>query len=89
MASSTAAQDKVIGNQGILVIGFIVGLFVIQPLARSSPVLVNGILALILFSSLLFASDRWLPYLAQFSKATGGSGAKASGVGAGGKNIPV
>jgi hypothetical protein len=46
-----------------------VGFFLIPPLARANPTLVNGFLLLVLFSVLLIRRDRWLPYLEQFGKA--------------------
>jgi len=67
-----ATPTSNIGEQGILAIGLLVGLFVIPPLARSSPVVVNGFLTLVLLGSLLYNRERWLPYLAQFSGAVGG-----------------
>jgi hypothetical protein len=67
MASSTSTS--VVGGQGVLVLGLVVGLFVIPPLARAMPVAVNGFLLLVLLGSLLINRDRWLPYLAQFSVA--------------------
>jgi hypothetical protein len=67
MASKTT--DAQVGDQGVLVIGLIVGLFAIGPVARAAPTLVNGFLILVLFSSLLYHRDRWLPYLERFAQA--------------------
>lgn len=56
-------------DQYVLIVGLIVGFFVIPPLARANPPLVNGFLFLVLFSSLLYNRNRWLPYFQQFSRS--------------------
>jgi len=60
----TAQSDQV-----VLLVGAVVGFFLVPPLARANPVLVNGFLLLVVFSVLLIRRDRWLPYLDQLSKA--------------------
>jgi hypothetical protein len=75
----------------VLVVGAAVGFFLVPPLARANPAVVNGFLLLVLFSSLLLNRDRWLPYLSQLSGAYGsnqsggvgqvGSGSTATGSG--------
>jgi hypothetical protein len=54
-------------DRAVLLIGAVVGFFLIPPMARSQPTLVNGFLLLVLFSTLLIRRDRWLPYLDQLS----------------------
>lgn len=62
-------SDKV-----VLITGVLIGFVLVPPLARANAQLVNGFLFLILFGSLLYRRDRWLPYFAQFTKAAGGGG---------------
>ena len=66
MASPTQASY---GNQAIVVLGIAVGFFVVPVLAKVSPELVNGVLALILIGVILMHSDQWLPLLNQFGGA--------------------
>lgn len=56
-------------EKAVLVIGAVVGFFLIPPLASANPTLVNGVLLLVLFSTLLIRRDRWLPYLNQLGNA--------------------
>lgn len=56
-------------SRGIVVLGIIVGFFVVPFAANYSPELVNGVLLLILVGTILGNADRWLPWLSQFSNA--------------------
>lgn len=71
------------GNRGIVVLGIIVGFFVVSFAANYSPQFVNGVLLLILIGTLLGNADRWLPWLKQFSNA--GSSAIHVNAASGGK----
>lgn len=61
--------SSVMSDQAVLIVGLGIGFFLIPPMARANPTLVNGFLFLVLFSSLLYNRNRWLPYFAQFSSA--------------------
>lgn len=61
-----AADDTL----GLWVAAAIVGFFAVPMLAGVSPTLVNGVLLLVLFSSLLLNRDRWLPYMRQLEGST-------------------
>lgn len=63
----------------VLGIGIVIGFVLVPPLARANAPLVNGFLFLILFSSLLYHRNIWLPYLEQFSKAAGAQPNTAGG----------
>jgi hypothetical protein len=54
----------------VLIGAVIAGYVLVPPLARANAVLVNGVLFLILFGSLLNHRDVWLPYLSTVGKAT-------------------
>lgn len=69
-------------DKTVLFAGVVIGFVLIPPMARANAQLVNGFLFLVLFSSLLYNRERWLPYLAQFSRAASGS-QSSSGSGSG------
>lgn len=68
-AGQKAGVGGVQSDKAVLIVGALIGFFLIPPLARANPALVNGFLILVLFSTLLLRRDRWLPYLEQFSNA--------------------
>jgi len=71
------APANEIGGKGLLLAGLLVGFFIIPPLANASPKVVNGFLLLVLFGSLLFNRDRWLPAFERFSGTVSSSSSKA------------
>jgi hypothetical protein len=71
----TQAGNPMFEGQTLLIVGLIGGFVVVPMVANVAPVFVNGLLLLVLTGTLLFNSDRWLPYLAGFSELS----AKASG----------
>jgi hypothetical protein len=64
--TTTAQTDKVYGNRAIVILGIIVGLFVVSLAANYSPEFINGILLLVLVGTILGNSPKWLPHLAAF-----------------------
>jgi hypothetical protein len=57
------------GNQAVVVGGIVVGFFLVPMVAGAAPEIVNGVLLLLIFGTLLMNSDRWIPYLEQFGNA--------------------
>jgi hypothetical protein len=54
---------------GVVVLGIVVGFWVVPTAARFNPTLVNGLLLLILVGIVLGNSSRWTPILSAFSSA--------------------
>lgn len=60
---ASGSNKSGLSPDAIRVAAVVVGFFVVSPLARWNPVLVNGFLLLVLLSSLLLTQARWLPYI--------------------------
>jgi hypothetical protein len=58
-----------VSDKTVLIVGVVLGFVLVPPLARANATLVNGFLFLVLFSSLLYNRERWLPYFTQFTNA--------------------
>ena len=63
----TQTSSQIFEGQTLLVVGLVGGFVVVPMVANVAPVFVNGLLMLTLVGTLLFNSDRWLPYLTGFS----------------------
>jgi hypothetical protein len=57
-------------TDGLWIAAAFIGFFLIPVLAEASPTFVNGVLLLVLFSSLLFNRNSWLPYLGKLEGST-------------------
>lgn len=65
-----ATTPKTSDTDGLWIAAAFIGFFLIPVLADASPTLVNGVLLLVLFSSLLYNKDSWVPYLAKLESST-------------------
>jgi len=80
----TQASNTMFEGQTLLIVGLIGGFVVVPMVANVAPVFVNGLLLLTLVGTLLFNSERWLPYLAEFSELSARAGGKPSPPSSGG-----
>lgn len=67
--TTVAASDSVFTDRAVVIVGILVGFFVVGVAAQWSPELVNGVLVLILVGTVLGNYPKWLPYLSHFGNA--------------------
>lgn len=78
MAATSSQPSTAYGNNGIIVLGLLVGFVAIPVIAEVNAEMINGFLVLLLIGIILFRSDQWLPLFAQFGNVGSAAVAKRS-----------